>query len=63
VSFLLHIRSLVLLSNGFIAFLMMYVTLICGLSFVTETDLERCKFLCVYVITVTAAAAKFGSSV
>jgi hypothetical protein len=46
---------------------MIYVTLICGLSFVTEKDLERCKFLCVYVITVTAGAgagsAKFGSSV
>jgi hypothetical protein len=43
---------------------MICVTLICGLSFVTEEDLERCKFLCVYVITVTAAAvAKFGSSV
>jgi len=63
VSFLLHTRYLVLLSNGFIAFLMMYVTLTCGFSFVTEKDLERCKFLCVYVITVTAAAAKFGSSV
>jgi uncharacterized phage infection (PIP) family protein YhgE len=46
------------------SFLMICVTLICGLSFVTEEDLERCKFLCVYVITVTAAAvAKFGSSV
>jgi hypothetical protein len=46
---------------------MIYVTLICGSSFVTEEDLERCKFLCVYVITVTAGAgagaAKFGSSV
>jgi hypothetical protein len=41
---------------------MMYVTLICGLSFVIEKDLERCKFLCVYVIAVTAAA-NFGSFV